>query len=592
MPNVNVNAYCSFTPGGTYNSITGKLQFDYNNNGCDNQDMPLTDVKMELSHAGQSFNTFTNGNGQYTFYAQTGNYTVKPKSQNPYFTITPDSAVFNFATANGTIKTQPFCAIKNGVHNDLEITLVPEQTAMAGMNTAYRIILKNKGTEVLSGSVTLSFDDVRLDYLLSATVNPDNQSAGSLGWNFSALKPFETKTIYLTFDVAAPPVNYANDLLVFQATANPVTGDEMPADHVFDLQQIIEGPSAPAISMACMEGVTLPMAKIGAYIHYRVGFQNTGTDTAKNVVVKDILDSKLNWSSIEITGASHPCVVRQSQGKNVEFIFEKIKLPTKQQNAAASKGYISFKIKTNSNLVQGDSVLNTAAIYFDTKAPVNTNVSTVKFAANTNPVVNLGPDSSPCGGFVILNAGNPGATYLWNTGATSQTIVVNTSGTYSVKVTNAQANSAADTIIINFRPVPVVNLGADISQCGGSVILNAANNGAAYLWSTGAVSQSISINSAATYWVKVTNTGGCTASDSVVVDIKNMPVINFTLVDTVPAAATIDLTATPAGGIFSGPGVVNGKFYAAQVLPGNTSVSYTYTAANGCSNTKNKSLFL
>jgi len=593
--NVNVNAYCSFTPGGNYNSIKGLFRFDVDGNGCDANDALLTDVKMNMSHSGQNISTFTNSAGEYIFYAQTGSYTVKPLLQNPYFTFTPDSATYSFASTNGTVKVQNFCAVKNGIHNDLETTLIPEMNALTGTSCVYKLIIKNKGTETLSGSTVLNYDEVRIDFA-SASLNPDNQSTGSLTWNFSNLKPFETRTIILSFDIANPPINYANDTLTFQATINPVSGDDTPLDNVFNLKQVIEGPAAPPMNINCMEGGNLPLSMIGGYIHYRIGFKNTGSDTAVNVVVKDVLDAKLNWGSIEITGASHPVVVRQSQGKNLEFFFEKIKLPASQQNPAAGKGFVSFKIKTIGTLVQGDSVLNSAAVYFDNKPPVTTNVSKIKFAAAntaTAPVVNLGADLSQCGGTILLNAANQGATYLWSNSASTQTITVNTSGTYWVRVTNAQGLSASDTVNITIRPVPVVNLGADISQCGGNATLNAANAGASYFWNTNASTQTINTATSGTYWVRVTNTGGCSKADTIAVDIKTKPVISFSLPDTIlKSSSSIDLIAAPAGGTFSGAGVANSKFDPAYLAPGHITITYSYTAPNGCSDSKAETIFV
>src|ERR1017187_6250602 len=54
------------------------------------------------------------------------------------------------------------------------------------------------------------------------------------------------------------------------------------------------------------------------------------------------------------------------------------------------------------------------------------------------PIVNLGNDTILCiGQPITLNAGNAGATFLWNTGATTQTISPTTTGSYSVTVTNS-----------------------------------------------------------------------------------------------------------------------------------------------------------
>ncbi len=127
----------------------------------------------------------------------------------------------------------------------------------------------------------------------------------------------------------------------------------------------------------------------------------------------------------------------------------------------------------------------------------------INITVNPSPVVNLGPDATICAGSSItLDAGNAGATYLWSTGATTQTILVNTAGTYSVQVTQGGC-TGNDAINIAVNPLPVVNLGPDATICAGSSItLDAGNLGATYLWSTGATTQTIVVNSAGTYSVR------------------------------------------------------------------------------------------
>jgi PKD repeat protein len=128
------------------------------------------------------------------------------------------------------------------------------------------------------------------------------------------------------------------------------------------------------------------------------------------------------------------------------------------------------------------------------------------------PVVNLGTDTSLCAGNnLVLNAGNPGSAYLWQNGTTAQTLTASTTGLYWVQVTNTNGCVARDSMnILNLFPVPVVNLGNDTSFCAGNgIVLNAGAGFANYNWSTGAVTQTISANSAGTYWVEVTNAQGC-----------------------------------------------------------------------------------
>ncbi|MCU0434570.1 MAG: gliding motility-associated C-terminal domain-containing protein [Bacteroidia bacterium] len=130
------------------------------------------------------------------------------------------------------------------------------------------------------------------------------------------------------------------------------------------------------------------------------------------------------------------------------------------------------------------------------------------------PAVALGPDTTLCPGDAItLNAQNTGANYNWNTGATSQSIVVSDAGTYAVTVT-AQNCAAADTVNISFTQN--INFNETVSLCGspGGIVLDAGNPGANYLWSTGETSQTITIQQAGTYWVSI-NAAPCTLSDTI-----------------------------------------------------------------------------
>ncbi|MCX6257765.1 MAG: T9SS type A sorting domain-containing protein [Bacteroidia bacterium] len=79
------------------------------------------------------------------------------------------------------------------------------------------------------------------------------------------------------------------------------------------------------------------------------------------------------------------------------------------------------------------------------------------------PIVNLGNDTIILpGASLTLDAGNPGCTYLWSTGDTTQVITVSQSNVYSVTVTNTSGCIATDEIeltilgingIVNRSPV-------------------------------------------------------------------------------------------------------------------------------------------
>ncbi|HEU4718486.1 MAG TPA: gliding motility-associated C-terminal domain-containing protein [Bacteroidia bacterium] len=141
------------------------------------------------------------------------------------------------------------------------------------------------------------------------------------------------------------------------------------------------------------------------------------------------------------------------------------------------------------------------------------------------PVVDLGPDTTFCGTpNLTLDAGNPGAQYTWNTGATSQTINVNSAGTYWVTAGNGVC-SDKDTITVSVFTPP--DLGGDTTLCEGNpVTLDAGNPGSTYAWSTGAATQTISVNSSGTYSVTVTS-GTCQLSDSIIVNFVAVPQVDL-----------------------------------------------------------------
>ena len=115
-----------------------------------------------------------------------------------------------------------------------------------------------------------------------------------------------------------------------------------------------------------------------------------------------------------------------------------------------------------------------------------------------------------------MNAGNAGATFLWNNSETTQQISAVNVGTYIVTVTK-DICSTNDTIIIQHKPVYIVNLGADAVLCNkDSIVLNVATNGGNYVWQDGSTKPTYIISQEGIYSVKVT-TECAVSSDSITV---------------------------------------------------------------------------
>lgn len=132
----------------------------------------------------------------------------------------------------------------------------------------------------------------------------------------------------------------------------------------------------------------------------------------------------------------------------------------------------------------------------------------------------FGPDVSLCPGEqIILYADNPGAEYLWQDFSTADSLVVNSSGTYSVQVFNS-CSLEADTIVVTVSAnPPQVDLPAQLSLCQGlSVTLDAAISGVDYLWNDNSQNQQLLVNAPGTYSVTVSNSCGMDADTTIITD--------------------------------------------------------------------------
>lgn len=159
----------------------------------------------------------------------------------------------------------------------------------------------------------------------------------------------------------------------------------------------------------------------------------------------------------------------------------------------------------------------------------------------------LGSDTTLCAGQDLSLDAGPGSSYLWSTGATTQTISPAASGQYWVNVYFGSC-VLSDTVDVTFIPYPVPNLPADTTLCPGNSLVLDAGPAASYLWSTGATTQTISVNAPGAYAIQVSN-GPCQATDTTLVAVAPPVVLerNVTLCN----SASYVLDAGIAGVLYS-----------------------------------------
>jgi gliding motility-associated-like protein len=167
-----------------------------------------------------------------------------------------------------------------------------------------------------------------------------------------------------------------------------------------------------------------------------------------------------------------------------------------------------------------------------------------------SPTVYLGPDTTLCvGNTLLLNATTAGATYLWQNSSNAATFNVNAAGTYWVEV-NVSGCIDRDTIVVNYVPIPVVDLGDDTAFCqGNTLLLNATTPGANYNWQNGSSNATFSVSTSGMYWVQV-SVGTCVAGDTINVVVNPIPSVDLGNDSILCQGNTVLLDATTAGATY------------------------------------------
>lgn len=399
-----VSSYCTFTPGGPFNTVSGTIRYDFESDGCNDTDPEAAFVRIDIVGAQGTGSVYTNQNGEYAVYTGDDSVTLEVVTDAALFApLAP--APINFSTGD---VSQDFCVVSQGVVPDLEVIVAPVIPARPGFEAIYNVVVRNKGNQVMTQQygITLSYNNNFMTYNTSGQA-PSSQTPGTLVWDYFNLTPFETLSIPVSFQINAPtdtpPVNNG-DLLTLTGFVLPMQNDTNVIDNVFVLNQTVVGSYDPN-DKACLEGSSVSVSKVGDYLHYLIRFENTGTYPAENVVVKDILNTAdFDLSTLEVIDASHTVATRISNNA-AEFIFQGIQL------GIGGHGNILLKIRTLNTLSAGDVAQNEASIYFDYNHPIVTNLAETTFQSlsaggpSAEGTVSVYPN--PSSGTVFVQSSTP-----------------------------------------------------------------------------------------------------------------------------------------------------------------------------------------
>jgi gliding motility-associated-like protein len=247
----------------------------------------------------------------------------------------------------------------------------------------------------------------------------------------------------------------------------------------------------------CEMGMTV-LPPINCTGSRQIGFTRSSSEFfGLNILVKKegISHFKLNGSTTLIPPhVFKPVIGTNSTWYTAQLSFDDIQVPVDQSSLIENEKH-SFQ----AGLINGNAITSARYGYFSSFSTLF-----------------IGDDFAFCdGATAIIDAGPGKESYLWSTGETTQSISVDATGDYWVKVVREDCE-LYDTIRINER-IGKVDLGPDVLLCEGDTAVVDGKENFSWAWSDGSSEQFLKTTQLGKHWVSVFDDSGCEASDTIMI---------------------------------------------------------------------------
>lgn len=377
------NDYCVYTTLGASNGIKLTAFIDANGNGTQDtgeQNFRLGNFNYQINNNGIVHNIYS----WDSFYlyesnpATTYNLTYTVSSQYaPYYVCTAAYPNVTVAAGSGiTTYNFPITAIP---YNDVAVYLYRYLPPRPGFSYYNYVTYGNNGTQTIS-SGTLTFTKPSGVSISGIYQTGTVANATGFSYNFTNLLPNEYRHFWVKMEVPTIPTVALGQQLTSAAQVTFTGTDAFPLNNSATLIQTIVGSYDPNDKTEAHGGKILHSSfTSNDYLTYTINFENTGTANAINVKVVDVLDPKLDETTVKMIDASAPFSLDRI-GNTLTWKFNGIDLPPSSSSSETiGHGHITFQVKPKPGYLVGDVIPNFANIYFDFNPAIITNTNTTQF---------------------------------------------------------------------------------------------------------------------------------------------------------------------------------------------------------------------
>jgi len=358
--------------------VSGKVFTDDNSNGIkDSNEYYRPFVQLTLN-TGESVVTNTNGEFKLNL-TDTGTYTLTTRLPNG-FKASPASNTFTFNNNNSSLTLPDIALQPLGVYDSLTVFITPwtGPDTKPAAQLQYFVSYENVGYYYnIQDSIKITYDTSKLQFD-SSSIPLINQSGNTILASVDSLFPGIFNYFFLYFSVKTTAAS--GDSLLANATIT----SQYSTDTSFCQVNVVSSfdpnskDATPILSPAQVAN--------GTFIDYTIHFQNTGNDTAYNIVLADTLSPLLQSNILQVVATSHPCNITLNDSI-IYFEFLKVNIPDSGHNQFKSNGFVHFRLLPVSTVATGSTIYNKASIYFDYNKPVVTNTASTFITPFALPVI-------------------------------------------------------------------------------------------------------------------------------------------------------------------------------------------------------------
>ena len=356
-------------------NIEGYVYGD-NNTNCiiDTTDNRIGSIRVELWEQGiLAQQTFTTNNGEYFFSVSNyDSFQIKIDTAGlPFYLSCPNQQILTtvISAVHPNDFNRNFAVSCKTNYNDIKAQSISASIQRKGRAAFLLIDVTNTGiynncSGALTGKIKLIKTGPAKFSSSYYSTTPAMISNDSLIWNVTSFNG--SIAMIVNIDSTAQ----IGQSVCYKLIALPNVSDINPHNDTLIACFNIASSFDPNVKSVVPQG---NLSANDSILTYTIQFQNTGNDTAFNIVVNDTLDSNLDVSTIQVLSSSFPTLA-QTTGQSVSFNFANIKLVDSTTNEPLSHGFVTFSVKrfTGNN---GTIIPNVASIYFDLNPAVVTDTT-------------------------------------------------------------------------------------------------------------------------------------------------------------------------------------------------------------------------